>query len=270
MSSLSVRLLCVVAATLSASLLLTEVSQSDQQRTANHASRTSSGPSNHQPDENDSAENREVDFSPAVASASWESLNHMHAAYTQAFVDSEGFGIGRVLTFDSPEQRTLFVNGQPYQVNSMKLLSLMHGEPVAYDSTWINVTRKLLDIKQQRPLMEFEESSLRLLEAGRSYVLSDVSETSHGPVGNPAEQVADDSELQRWSDLKPVQRTLVAELRAQRSCRACHDVAEGTLMGAFVYQLRHSPLNLSGQSVEWLTELQGHSTTADVGEPLIR
>lgn len=270
MSSLTVRLLCVVVATLSSSFLLTEVSDSDHQRTANDVSEVSSAHSHRRSDENESAAKQEVDFSPAGGSTSWESLNHMHATYTQAFVDSEGFGMGRVLTFDSPEHRALFVNAQPYQVSSMKLLSLMQGEPVAYDSTWINITRNLLDIKQQRPLMEFEESSLRRLEAGQSYVLSDVLDTNHGQVENPAKQVADDTGLQVLSDLKPMERTLVAELRAQQSCIACHDVDEGTLMGALVYQLRHSPSDLSGQSVNWLRELQGHSTTVSVGESLKR
>lgn len=176
------------------------------------------------------------DFSPPKDLAGWASLQEMHSVYTQAFVESEGFGMQRRLTFDSPERRLLFVDGQPYRMDSMKLLSLMQGDPVAYDSTWVNMTREGLRVEQQRPLTEFETASLRVLKTGQPYVVSESSHATDRKTEVSDSVLGNGLPPQMASLSRPGRRTVLAELRAGQSCVACHEVAEGTLLGAFIYE----------------------------------
>lgn len=241
MNSVNARLLSVFAATALGGVLLTEVSENHH-----YSSEIDSDfPDGIAPPDLSASiapsAVKTLDFSLPEGSVGWDSLQEMHAVYTQAFVESEGFGMGRLITFESPEYRPLFVDGEPHRMESMELLSLMQGDAVAYDSTWINITRSGLDIEQQRPLTEFETDSLRLLKAGRPHVWSEVSYVLDGNTEKSLNLSADASELQMANPRNQPQRTLVAALRAQRSCLSCHDVAEGALLGAFVYQLHRSP-----------------------------
>lgn len=183
----------------------------------------------------------------------WTSFEAMHDRYTQAFVDSEFFGMNRIMTFDEPQYRSLMVNNVPYRVDSMELISVLQNEPVAYANSWTNVTRKRIDIYQQRELTEFERASILNLELGEphtwlppeappitnDFASLDTLEPNQGlSQPNDAEQ-QDSATLQHQS--VPATGTLVAALKADRSCTQCHDVTEGSLLGAFVYHMRPLP-----------------------------
>ena len=144
----------------------------------------------------------------------WKSFEDLHEHYTQAFVNSESFGISRVLTFDSPENRTFPVNGRKCRVHDAQLIGFNGDVPRVYESSFTNPTRSMLATSAQRPLTDFEKQAIRRLKTGTDYVLSGDGrkpENAHG--------------------------TLVAALRASQSGMACHDAKRGQLLGAFAYRL---------------------------------
>jgi hypothetical protein len=163
----------------------------------------------------------------------WKSFEQLHDRYTQAFVDSDGFGISRILTFDSPEKRAFLVNGRKRRINNVQLIGLMNDAPRAYASSFMNPTRSMLATSAQRPLTDFEKQAIERLKTGTDYVLSGDGHQPDNPHG-----------------------TLIAALRAGHSCMSCHDVKHGQLLGAFAYRLDaalpNRKLNLSGVHVEQL------------------
>ena len=142
----------------------------------------------------------------------WESFDAMHARYTKAFVESEGFGISRVVTFRDPGRMHLPIDGLAYQVTKMQLIGLSKDRPVVYLSSWLNVMRDQLKNYEARTLTDSELESVERLEAGESLTW---------------DFQQDRSEV-----------TLVGALRAEESCIACHQASEGELLGAFVYSMQ--------------------------------
>ena len=147
----------------------------------------------------------------------WKSFEDLHERYTQAFVDSEGFGISRIVTFDSPERRAFLVNGRKRRIHTVQLIGLNGDVPRVYESSFINPTRSMLATTAYRPLSDFENHAIERLETGTNYVFSG---EDHDPENPHA--------------------TLVAALRASESCMECHDAKRGQLLGAFAYRL-HAP-----------------------------
>ncbi|MEO1980235.1 MAG: hypothetical protein ABGZ23_26145 [Fuerstiella sp.] len=148
----------------------------------------------------------------------WKSFGDLHDRYTQAFVNSEGFGISRVLTFDTPEKRAFLVNGQKRRIHTVQLIGLNGDMPRAYESSFMNPTRSMLATSAHRALSDFENHAIERLRAGTDYVFSGEDHDPEHPHG-----------------------TLVAALRASESCMECHDAKRGQLLGAFAYRL-HAPL----------------------------
>lgn len=163
----------------------------------------------------------------------WKSFEALHERYTQAFVDSDGFGVSRILTFDSPENQAFLVNGRKHRVNNVQLIGLMKDVPRVYASSFMNPTRSMLATSAQRSLTSFETEAIAQLKTGTDYVLSGDGQQPDTPPG-----------------------TLVAALRAGESCMSCHDVEHGQLLGAFAYRLDASPqdrnIDLSGPHIEEL------------------
>lgn len=152
------------------------------------------------------------EFGAAGQFGQWESFQEMHARYTEAFVESEGFGISRVMTFEDPGRKHLPIDGLAYAMSKMQLIGLSQGSPVAYIPSWLNVQRSLLEKYETRDLTDFEMDSVERFALGESLTW----------------QFRDNrSEV-----------TLVGALRAEQSCVECHQVGEGELLGAFVYTLR--------------------------------
>ena len=169
----------------------------------------------------------------------WQSFEEMHEVYTQAFVDSEGFGMNRIVTFDEPYQRSLFVNGVPHRVSGMGMIGHMHAEPIAYAASWLNIRRDQLNILEQREITPFERTALESLKQGAPYVWMAAEEMPVAAAivdGNVS--VNSDSQASSGEFSKPPHGVLIAALRATQSCTACHDVQQGYLLGAFVYNMR--------------------------------
>lgn len=230
MHSTTARLACVLLVAGVSRLLLTDISDSYSPPEVTRKTPVQSVVASHPLPE-------PIDFSPPENAAGWRSLEEMHAAYTEAFVNSEGFGMERILTIETPSFRPLFVNRRPFRVERMELVSLMSDQPVAYQSTFVNATRDTLDIHRRRPLTEFEEMALSEIANGKSFVWQEPQfSDTRGVVRSDRSNIV---ELPSVFELKRKQcpGTLVAELRASESCVACHQINEGALMGAFVYQL---------------------------------
>lgn len=151
----------------------------------------------------------------------WESFEEMHKHYTQSFVNSEGFGMSRIVSFDEPSFRRMRIDDLAYSVEGLNLIGLKSNAPVIYESNWREVLRTKLETYPTRGLTAFEQSSLDEFYSG---------ETLTWEFGEHRNTVK-----------------LVAALRATESCLECHQVSEGELLGAFVYHL---------QRTESLNELQ--------------
>ena len=144
----------------------------------------------------------------------WKSFEELHERYTQAFVNSEGFGISRLLTFNSPENRAFLVNGRKCRVHRAQLIGLSGDVPRVYESSFTNPTRSMLATSTQRPLTDFETQAIHRMKGGADYVLSGNDREAENPLG-----------------------TLVAALRTSQSCMECHDAEHGQLLGALAYRL---------------------------------
>jgi hypothetical protein len=153
----------------------------------------------------------------------WSSFEAMHTFYENRFVESEGFGLSRVARFDEPIFRLIRVNGTPYRVQRLELVSL-GGEqsPVAYRNNSIYPLKEHYKEHKTRPLDEFEQASLKKLGRGRQFVFNGDA----------------------------VQPRFVGAIRARQMCLQCHEAKKGDLLGAFVYELHPSP-------IQTLRELQG-------------
>lgn len=155
----------------------------------------------------------DVTFSSTSAADSqrWSSFAAMHSYFVQQFVESEGFGFSRIMRLDEPYFRELVVNGRPYQLQRMELVSINgSGEPFAYVNDFYNPTKERLPTAEHRALTEFELSAVKKIKVGREVVYNGDAE----------------------------QPVLVGDIRATRSCLECHSVKPGELLGCMTYELR--------------------------------
>ena len=155
---------------------------------------------------------------PAEGPEDWTSLEEMHGYYVERFVESEGFGVSRIMP---PEWlRGITLDGTTFTVADLELITLMatpDNPPFVHAGHPGRVLRG--EAVPTRPLKPIESDAVGHMRRGASVAL--VSE----PDGTPR---------------------LIGALRARRECVDCHaseGVVEGDLMGAFSYQLerRSSP-----------------------------
>jgi hypothetical protein len=114
----------------------------------------------------------------------WKSFEDLHERYTQAFVDSEGFGISRIVTFDSPGKRAFLVNGEKRRIHTVQLIGLNGDVPRAYESSFLNPMRSMLATSAHRPLSDFENHAIERLETGTNYVFSGEDHAPEAPPRN--------------------------------------------------------------------------------------
>ena len=164
----------------------------------------------------------------------WPSFEEMHKAYTKNFVDSEGFGISRIRTFDEPSERRIRIEGKPYVVAKVQLIGLMSEKPVVYESSWVNILRKSLEKYEQRAMNDFEKLAVSKLKKGSELVWSfeEIKPPQDSAVLSPFELLQIRTPSSKYE--------LIAPLRASEECISCHDVNKGDLLGAYSYTMHES------------------------------
>ncbi|MEM7561150.1 MAG: hypothetical protein AAF394_18660 [Planctomycetota bacterium] len=174
----------------------------------------------------------------------WKSFDEMHARYTHNFVESEGFGMGRLFTFEDPHNRMLEIKGEKFAVKELRLIGLGADEPRVYEASWVSMERDKLDRYKKRDLTDFENKSLRRMKAGLNLVwqLDQPKQTTKLVAKQPV-QSEHRLEYKANTETQPrKQYKLVGALRAQKSCIACHDAKPNALLGAFVYTMEENEM----------------------------
>ena len=150
---------------------------------------------------------------PVEGPRDWANLEEMHAYHVERFVESEGFGVSRIMP---PEWlRGITVDDTTFTVVDLELITLMAtaGEPpFVHAGHPGRVLRG--EAVPMRPLKPIESDAIGHMRRGAKVAL--VAE----PDGTPR---------------------VVGALRARKECVDCHaseGVVEGELMGAFSYRLK--------------------------------
>jgi hypothetical protein len=138
----------------------------------------------------------------------------MHAVYVEKFIQSSGFGIGRMGPVDLRSFSELVLNGQPCTVKKIELIGLVkHPEPTAYVISMppqkAFFTNDLARHIKTRALTTFETDALVQLRSGRNEVIG-------------------------FHDESPA---ILGAVRAQKKCLKCHEGKTGNLLGAFSYSM---------------------------------
>jgi hypothetical protein len=144
----------------------------------------------------------------------WSSVEQMHAVYVEKFIQSSGFGAGRMGPVDLRTFSELVLNGQPYTVKKVELIGLIkHPEPTAYvigmppqKAFFTNDAARHI---QTRALTTFETDALIKLRNGRNEIVG----THDGS------------------------QAILGAVRAQKKCLKCHEGKTGNLLGAFSYSM---------------------------------
>ncbi len=162
----------------------------------------------------------------------FKSVEAMQAEFVRRFEASPGFGLSRVIRpiFLAPTP-SLVWNGAAYRVAPPELVAL-EDEPIVFAprehaafriGISTNVTRReVRKLFKHRPLSSLETNAVLALREGRDLVVL----TNRVVV--PEAQV----ELVSTPDL-----LVFGALRAGKTCAACHQCDQGTLLGAFAYHL---------------------------------
>lgn len=183
------------------------------------------------------------------------SLGTIHDSYSDDFAKKPGFGSSRILYL--PTQDFFTLNGEGYRFGSPDLLGL-EDEPIAYQRlAFENITMAVVSKKelrsrlQRRPLTAAEFSAVAELRAGKDLVT----------MPTPVELVTEHG-TNRITGL-----LAVGALRAKAQCAECHQVKEGTLLGAFSYTL--VPTNTTASAVLTLrgANTTQHQLNADLPRP---
>lgn len=155
----------------------------------------------------------------------FDSAEAMHADHFHRFETAPGFGMSRVLVMPSTSELTLAYD--TYRVPKPDLIALEDKvtayispmEMISVASLTNRTTRARL---QTRPLTELETKAIASLREGRNLVVQ------------PAKLLLPTPQ----DDKREVDGLLaIGALRAKAGCAKCHEVAEGTLLGAFSYSL---------------------------------
>lgn len=156
----------------------------------------------------------------------WESYQAMHAYMLDRFVRSDGFGLRRVVRMqDLARSKRIYADGTRYIVGRVELISLNDGkDPFAYVTMGFDVMKNKIKDAKHVPVDDSVLSALDELKTGKEVVLTG---TGDG-------------------------RELIGAVRAAAACTACHEVAEGALLGAFRYPLVKEKTNLQ----QWLRQLR--------------
>ena len=174
----------------------------------------------------------------------WKSFDEMHARYTHNFVESEGFGMGRLFTFEDPHNRMLEIKGEKFAVKELRLIGLGGNTPKVYEASWVSMERDNLDRYKKRDLTDFENNALRRMKAGLNLVwqLEQPKQTTE-LVAQQSVQSEHRLVYKTNTETQPhKQYKLVGALRAQKSCIACHDAKPNELLGAFVYTMEENEM----------------------------
>ena len=165
----------------------------------------------------------------------WKTFDQMHLHYTDAFVNSEGMGIARRITFDSPTLRQIYTDGRPHRIGKVQLIGLMAETPVVYEPTWVNPTRNSLKRSQKREPTVFERDAIAKLRAGQPHVWQ------KNDVPEPDSSTKLTTQISLQAPTKGPGGKLVAPLKATDGCIKCHEAKRGDVLGAFVYELHLQP-----------------------------
>lgn len=157
---------------------------------------------------------------PSNSITAWKSFPEMHAFYTASFVKNEGFGMRRMFRAEDIDFiRQLNLDDGRYAIASVSLVGMLNEPAPRVYVMHETPTQRGIAMARNRELTPFESAALERLKAGENIVI--------------AEKIDEATRL----------RPAMASLRAERSCRDCHNVEVGTLLGAFVYSLRQSRLD---------------------------
>ena len=163
---------------------------------------------------------------PGSEKGKWTTYDAMHKFFVERFVESEGFGISRMVSQrDIARSNALYVNGESYRVGSVRLISPGEpdkegkpGKPFAYEPAekvsmrGTDPMRNALKESDKKALGPFETEAMAKLRAGEQTVMG-------AEAGKPM---------------------LIGAIRATTECLECHKVKEGTLLGAFRYPLERT------------------------------
>lgn len=154
----------------------------------------------------------------------FDSAEAMHADHFHRFETAPGFGVSRIQVMPRASELTLAY--ETYLVPKPDLIAL-EDKVTAYISPMEMISVAALTNRtararlQKRSLSELETKAIASLREGRNLVVQ--------PTKFPIETLQGTQEI---SGL-----LAVGALRANASCAKCHEVAEGTLLGAFSYKL---------------------------------
>ncbi len=168
----------------------------------------------------------------------FHSFESMHEEYSQRFQTTPGFGLSRVMKL--PKLNELSLPDVTYTIKLPDLISL-DGEPVVYRSSGMNmISMNVLTNDTTRPhiakraLTVEEAAAIERLRAGEHITLLPAQVSPpfqlEAAAANAANQVSG--------------LVAIGALRANSDCAKCHGVKEGTLLGAFSYQLIPKPAPL--------------------------
>ena len=163
----------------------------------------------------------------------FKSVEGMQAEFLRRFESSPGFGLSRVVRpiFLAPTPALVW-NGATYRVVPPELVGL-EDDPIVYaprehaafrGGISTNVTRReVRKLFNHRPLTSLETNALLALREGRDLVVL-------------ANRVAvPETQVQLLSTSPEL--LVYGALRAGKTCAACHQCDQGTLLGAFAYHL---------------------------------
>jgi len=155
----------------------------------------------------------------------FDSAEAMHADHIHHFETAPGFGTSRIIVMPRASELTLAY--ESYRVPKPDLIAL-EDKPHAYISPFEMISVAGLTNKtsrarlQKRDLSELETKAVARLREGGNLVVQPAKLAMPTPQ-DPQREV--DGLL------------AVGALRARASCARCHEVKEGTLLGAFSYSL---------------------------------
>ena len=177
----------------------------------------------------------ELPVNPRTKTRTFTNFDTMHDAYFDDFAKKPGFGASRIMYLPPRDYFTL--NGETYRFAAPDLLGL-EDEPVGYQRPWgANITAAVMSKKESRAALKHRTLT--------SAELSAVAELREGK--NLVTMTQPLALVGKHGTNYVTGVLAVGALRAKAQCAACHQVKEGTLLGAFSYTL--VPTNTVAPSV---------------------